>query len=196
MRQILPVVEGDGDLAAVPELMRRILQDCGQFDVQVCRAHRRGDLPKVLGRFDDYFRTALLEGAPILWVMDCDCTTCNDQARDLQQLKQLAQNIDANAAVEFVFMVQEFETLFLADHETTRSVFSDIPSEFVFPPNPELIRDAKGLLSKARPKGSAYKPTQHQARLSAQLNLNRLRQRSASFQHFEAAVHRLLPGVE
>ena len=144
MRRILPVVEGDGDLAAVPELVRRVLQDRGQHDVQICRAHKRGELPKVLGRFDDYFRTAVLEGAPILWVLDYDCATCDDPARDLKLLKQRAKAIGPKAAVEFVFMVKEFETLFLADHETTRRVFSDIPSGHLFPSNPELVRDAKG----------------------------------------------------
>lgn len=196
MRRILPVVEGDGDLAAVPELVRRVLQDRGQHDVQICRAHKRGELPKVLGRFDDYFQTAALEKAPILWVLDYDCATCDDPARDLKLLKRRAKAIAPDAAVEFVFMVKEFETLFLADHETVRRVFSDIPSGFLFPPNPELVRDAKGFLSQARPKGSAYKPTQHQMRLAAQLDLSRLRTRSASFRNFEAAVHRLLPGAE
>ncbi len=192
MSRILPIVEGDGDLRAMPELMRRILHDMGRFDVAVVRPHKRGDLPKVRGRFDDFFRIALLENCPILWVLDYDCETCTDQARDIEELQARAKLITQVAQCEFVFMVQEFESLFLADHETTRQVFSDIPADLNFPDDPERVRDAKGWISNARPKGLAYKPTQHQAKLAAQVDLNRLRTRSPSFRRFEKAIHRLI----
>jgi hypothetical protein len=132
MRRILPIVEGDGDMLAVPELIRRVAADQG------------------------------------------------------------AARLARAVPVEFVFMVQEFETLFLADSETTRHVFPDIPSTSAFPEDPERIRDAKGWLSQARPKGSAYKPTQHQQKLTARVDLARLRVRSPSFVQFEAAVTALL----
>ena len=189
---LLPIVEGDGDLEAVPELVRRVLTDHGRHDVKVCRAHKRGELPKVLSRFDDYLRAALLEEAPILWVMDYDCEECNDHLQHTQGLRQRVAESDSSQRVEFVFMVQEFETLFLADHETSRRVFPDISVDLKFPVNPELVRNAKGALSKARPKGFAYKPTQHQKKLTAQLDLGRLRDRSDSFRRFEAALLRLI----
>ena len=69
MMRILPIVEGDGDMDAVPELIRRVAHDKGHFELTICRPHKRGDLPKIRGRFDDYFKTALLEGCPILWVL-------------------------------------------------------------------------------------------------------------------------------
>ena len=192
MKRILPIVEGDGDFDAVPELIRRIALDRGHFDLTVCRPHKRGDLPKVRSRFDDYFRVALLEQCPILWVMDYDCADCHDQAADVKDLKAMASGVAKDAHVEFAFMVQEFETLFLADHETTRRAFPDIDESVVFPDEPEGIRGAKEWLSKARPKGSAYKPTQHQKRLTSQVDLARLRLRSASFLRFESSVAALL----
>ncbi len=190
--RILPIVEGDGDLAAVPELIRRIAHDHEVFDLQIIRPHKRGDLPKVRARFADYLNTALLEQAPILWVLDYDCETCSDVTRDTADLRTRAVNLNAGNNIEFVFMVQEYETLFLADHETTKAVFPDIPVDLSFPDDPERIRDAKGWISQARPKGSAYKPTTHQARLSSQVDLHRLRARSPSFVRFEDAVLRLL----
>lgn len=192
MIRLLPVVEGDGDLTAVPELIRRVLHDQSRFDVKVCKPHKRGDLPTILGRFDNFYRTALLERAVILWVIDYDCATCDDPVRDLRMLKKKAAAVDASTAIEFVFMVKEYESLFLADHETTRKVFTDISPALEFPPNLESVRGAKEWLSKARPKGSSYKPTQHQQRLTAQLDLNRLRARSPSFQNFESALCRLI----
>ncbi len=190
--RILPIVEGDGELAAVPALLRRVLQDLNRHDVKVAPAQKRGELPRVLSRFDAFLQTALLERCPILWVMDYDCADCDDEAKHAALLQERANNIARGASVEFVFMVQEFESLFLADHETTRKVFADISSVCTFPADPESVRDAKGWLSRARPKGSAYKPTLHQAKLAAQLDLNRLRSRSQSFVRFHSAVERLV----
>jgi hypothetical protein len=192
MRRLLPVVEGEGDLYAVPELVRRIAHDHGHYDIKLCHPQRRGDLPKVLGRFEDYFRTALLEGCPILWVMDYDCRDCADQAAHVRELSRRARPLARGTAFEFVFIVREFESLFLADHETTRDVFGDIDPTHAFPEHPESVRDAKGWLSAARPKGSAYKETTHQQRLAARVDLDRLRQRSPSFVRLESAVDRLL----
>ena len=124
--------------------------------------------------------------------MDYDCSDCDDQAADVLNLKAKAFGVANSTHVEFTFMVQEFETLFLADHETTRQVFPDIDESIRFPDKPESVRGAKEWLSKARPKGSAYKPTQHQMRLTSQVDLARLRLRSASFVRFETAVVALL----
>ena len=119
MTRILPIIEGDGDFAAVPELIRRVAHQYGRFDVQVCRPHKRGDLPKVLGRFEDFFKTALLERCPILWVLDYDCAECTDQARHVAELRARGAALANGIAFEFVFLVQEFETLFLADHDSS-----------------------------------------------------------------------------
>jgi Domain of unknown function (DUF4276) len=192
MRRILPIVEGDGDMLAVPELIRRVAADQGVHDVKVMRPHKRGELPKVLSRFDDYLATALLEQAPLLWVMDYDCADCTDRAGHVRELRKRATRLAPSVPVEFVFMVQEFETLFLADPETTRFVFKDIPATTAFPEDPERVRNAKGWLSQVRPKGSAYKPTQHQQKLAALIDLARLRSRSPSFVQFETAVSSLL----
>jgi hypothetical protein len=190
--RLLPIVEGDGDMAAVPELVRRIAHAHQRFDVGVNRPHKRGDLPKVLGRFDDYLRTALLEGAPVLWVLDYDCAQCTNAAKHKHDLERRASKVAGSTPVEFVFMVKEFETLFLADEATTRKAFPDIPAATAFPGNPEAVRDAKGWLSSARPKGLAYKATSHQMKLAAQVNLGTLRTKSKSFVRFEESVLKLL----
>jgi hypothetical protein len=190
--EVLAIVEGDGDLAAVPELIRRVCHEHGRYDVVVGRPHKRGDLPKVISRLENYLEVALLHDCPILWVLDYDCDECTDVQAHLVELRKRAAPVVGQTRVEFVFMVKEFETLFLADHATTRRVFPDIPGDLVFPTDPETIRDAKGWLSGARPKGFAYKPTQHQARLTSQVDLRVLRRGSPSFQRFEAAVIRLI----
>jgi hypothetical protein len=151
-------------MTAVPELIRRVAADHGRYDVSVARPHKRGDIPKVRARFETYLQVALLDGLPVLWVLDYDCDDCNDVDAHTAEFASRAAGLAGSIPVEFVLMVREFETLFLSDHETTRAVLSDIPADLQFPADPESIRDAKGWLSQARPKGSAYKPTQHQQR--------------------------------
>jgi hypothetical protein len=192
MRQIQPIVEGPGDRDAVPILIRRIAESHGLYGVNVLRPHERRDLPAVKPKFGDILRTALLAGAPVLWVLDYDCDDCTDVDRDLQSLYQQATAVSTAQKTEFAFMVKEYESLFLADHETTRTVFPDIPQTTAFPQNPEAVRGAKEWLSKARPKGLAYKESTDQAKITSQLNLDRLRQRSPSFRRFETALLNLL----
>jgi hypothetical protein len=190
--RILPIVEGAGDLQAVPELVRRVTSDLGRYDVTVLRPQLRGDLPKVRAGFSNFLEVALLEEASILWVMDYDCEDCRNVDLDLAKLNAMAHAAARGRKVRFALMVQEFETLFLSDHETTKKVFPDIPVDLRFPTKPEGIRDAKGWISNARPRGLAYKPTQHQQRLAAQVDLERLRSRSPSFVRFEAAIRDLI----
>lgn len=192
MKRVLPIVEGDGDLSAMPVLIRRVAEAAGHHGIQVLKPHKRGDLPKVRSRFDDFLGAALLEQAPILWVMDYDCKECDDVERDLAALVERAKQSHVDQPLEFAFFVKEFESLFLADRETTVAYFPDIPPTTRWPTDPESLRNAKGWLSEARPRGMAYKETMHQVRLAARVDLDRLRHRSSSFQRFEQAVLRLL----
>lgn len=192
MKRILPIVEGEGDMEAVPVLLRRILEHHRQFDVHVLRPQRRGDLVKVRGNFERFFAAALHEEAAILWIVDYDVAGCDCVANDRQSLLQRADQHRPGWPIEFAFMVQEFETLFLADKAACRSILPRIPDARTFPTNPESIRDAKGWLSQAMPKGFAYKPTVHQAKITNALNLDRLRTASPSFAHLERAVLRLV----
>lgn len=192
MRRVLPIVEGQGDAAAVPVLIRRVAADHGIHDLEILTPHRRGDLPKIRGRLGDFLEAARLESAPVLWVLDYDCQDSIDIAADLTQLAEQTEQLAPDMQVRYSFMVKEFESLFLFDEGTTRRVFRDIPADVTFPSEPEEVRGAKEWLSKARPKGQAYKETTHQEKLAAQLDLAVLRQRSPSFVRFEAALLELV----
>ena len=191
MRRILPLVEGDGDAQAVPLLVRRLAHERQQFDVQVLPARKHGDLPKIRSNFERFYNAALLEGCPVLWVMDYDCESCDNVQRELDELRSRAVQVGMRQPTEFAFIVKEYEALFLADHETTREFFGDIPSNLTFP-EAETKRGAKEWLKRARPKGLSYKEATDQAKLTNRLDLTRLRERSPSFRRFEAAVIKLL----
>lgn len=193
MRRLLPIVEGDGDKTAVPLLLRRMLHErYGIFDCNVLTPHVRGELPAVRRNFENWFKVAIKENAAILWVLDFDCDDCDCVKLESDKLRQHAHAIHNNWPFEVAFMVKEFETLFLCDAESTRSVFRSIPAHMDFPTNPETIRGAKEWLSNAMPKGVSYKPTVHQGKVSAALNLNTLAENSPSFIHLDHALQRLI----
>lgn len=192
MSKLLPIVEGDGDVAAIPVLLRRILQTHNRFDVQILPPHKRGELPKVKANFERFFKAAALENVPVLCVLDFDCAHCVDVIKDEQDLKQQAKEFHPLINFEACFIVKEFECLFLWDEVGTRKVLPSIAKSTVFPGNPEEIRPAKEWLSKAQPSGIAYKPTVHQAKLAAAVDLNILRLKSPSYQRLESALLRLI----
>lgn len=183
-------------MAAVPELIRRIAHAHGIFNIKILTPHKRGELPSIRKRFDDFLKVALKEKSPILWAIDYDCADCISVADDLTDLYKRAAASYVDQPVEFAFFVKEFESLFLSDFESTRLAFPDIPAATSWPTDAETVRGAKEFISKARPKGLAYKETVHQVKLVHQLDLDRLRERSPSFQRFEQAVLRLLDVAE
>lgn len=188
MKTLLPIVEGHGDIQAVPVLIRRILQHHNIFDIEVLNPHKRGDLPKIKANFDNYFKIAIKDKAAIIWIIDFDCATCDCVASESSQLYQRANAIYAGWPFRVAFMVKEFETLFLSEPDATRSILKEIPKKTTFPENPETIRGAKEWLSNAMPSGYAYKETVHQVKLSAVVDLDCLRKSSASYRHLEKSI--------
>lgn len=196
MRRLLPIVEGHGEITAVPILIRNILASHNIHDVQPLPAWRHGEYPSVAKKFDNVFLAAIKENAPILWVMDFDSKDYDCPVREAQRLLARANALRPGWPLKVAFLVREFETFFLIDETATRKVFQEIPTKTTFPENPENIRDAKGWLSKARPSsGAAYKETVHQAKITAHLNFDLLRARSRDFAHLERAIIELASSV-
>jgi hypothetical protein len=101
MERLLPIVEGDGDMQAVPLLMRRVLNEVlARTDVTVLSAQKRGEWPKVKRDFERVYRSARLEAAPILWVVDFDSEDCKDPAVERKWLGEQAHRIDSTGRVE------------------------------------------------------------------------------------------------
>ncbi|MBS4097178.1 MAG: DUF4276 family protein [Sulfuricella sp.] len=192
MKRLLPIVEGDGDLKAVPVLLRRLLERHGLYEVELLHPQKRGELPKVSANFDNYFRMAIKENAAILWVLDFDCDFCRCPFEEAEKLYRRAQVIRAGWPFKMAFLSLEFESLFLAEKQAATAVLK-LPANTVFPGNPEVTpRDAKGWLSEAQPKGFAYKPTVHQDKIAARLDLDTLRAVSSDFRHMEKALLQLV----
>lgn len=56
MPKIVPIVEGDGDVEAVPVLLRRILEHLGLSHWDVAHAKKAGSLPVLTKRLQEFLR--------------------------------------------------------------------------------------------------------------------------------------------
>jgi hypothetical protein len=188
MKRLLPIVEGHGEIKAVPLLIRRILEAQEIYQVNILPPRRYGEYPTVAKNFDNCFQAAIKENAPILWIMDFDSKLYECPVQEANNLLNRATKLRPGWPLKIAFFVKEYETLFLIDEAASRAVFPDIASNIVFPAAPEDIRDAKGWLSQYRPSGMAYKETVHQEKITARLDLDLLRARSPDFVHLERAI--------
>jgi hypothetical protein len=183
------VVEGQGEVQAVPLLVRRIcheLLDRYGFETTPPVRRPRSSLPKA-GELEKAVRLARLntggEG-PVLVLLDAD----DDCPAELgPALRSRAGATD----VAIVLANREFETWFLYAAESLRGK-SHLSATLVTPPDPEAKRDAKGWLTRQMPDGHAYSPTVDQAALVAAMDLNAA-QSSPSFARLCRELARLIP---
>lgn len=192
MRRLLAIVEGHGDANAVPLLIRNILNSNDIFDVDLCPTQRRGEYPSVDKNFDNYFLVAIKDKSPIIWIMDFDAKKYDCPYKEASKLIARASKLRPGWPIEIAFLVKEYEVLFLYDEKATRKIFSDISTQVEFPPSPKEVRGAKEWLSEQRPRGKAYKETVHQEKITAHLDLNLLREKSADFAHLERSILKLV----
>lgn len=179
--RLLPIVEGPGDLSAVPLLLRKLVEHHQRFDVVVLRPYRYGEVERVNKNFTRYVLAAAKERAPILWTFDCD------DGCPLNWVHHFEAQLPAGLSVrlKFAFFMREYESIFLAERMCLGEL--GIPADAVLPQNPEGVRGAKQLISRLMPYGTAYKETVHQARLTARLDLDVARNNSRCLRHLEAA---------
>jgi Domain of unknown function (DUF4276) len=189
---IASVVEGDGEVRALPKLLQRIAADLGIVSLRTPQPHRRprGSLIR-----DGGIETAVdaaavrvigLGGVLVLLDADDDCPA--DLAPRLLQRARAARQ-DKRIAV--VLANREFEAWFLAAAPSLAGQH-EFGTGLTRPTNPEAARDCKGLLSEARPKGHPYKETVDQAPLASAFDMKMARQYSGSFDKFYREVSRLL----
>ena len=191
MARIAAIVEGDGEVEAVPLLIRRIGYEVSPLSTtEVVRPIRvpRGRMLKA-GELDRYVSLAAIrvgsEGR-ILILLDAhrDCpaelgTTLLDVVRATRP----------DLAIEVVLANCEYESWFIAAIDSLRGV-RGISTGAQIPENPESIRGAKEWLSN-RMSGS-YRPTADQAALTAQFDMTLARRRAPSFDKMWRAVRSLL----
>lgn len=166
---IAPIVEGHGEVQAIPILLKRLAAEATP-DAQV---RLNPALRVKVGSFvndDDYFKKYLELAARkakpwpnscVLILLDCE-DQCPGELGP--KLLEKAKACRPDVMVFVVLAYREYETWFLAAARSLRGVCG-LPADLEPPDNSETIRNAKGWLSTKM--SLPYNETDHQPRLTA-----------------------------
>ena len=182
-RFIVPIVEGKGEVDAVPLLIRRIAWE---------RAHSllpivgkpiwvpRDKLLRRKGELERYVDIAARKGdscGRILIVLDAD----DDCPAELGPwILGRATKARPDREVGVVLAKREYEAWFLATLDSLAGQ-RNIRKGSVAPDDPEGVRDAKGRINAMMGTGSQYRTTRDQAALTQFIDIPAARLKSPSF---------------
>lgn len=189
MTSIICIVEGDGEVSALPLLLRRLIPSLdiqrplnakGRFKIQ-----REGELE----RFLELTRARPCDGVLILLDADEDCS-----AELAWQMSARASKLHLPFPVVIVYAKCEFEAWFLASLETLAGSYG-IPATTTFPEDRvESTRGAKEWLRMQMPLTRGYSETRDQPAFASRIDLDLVRRRSRSFRRLEHALEEVLAG--
>ena len=182
MTAVVAIVEGDGEVAALPILLRRLGEWLSPEKPVVAPAPIRVRRDQFLNRDEEFRRMLLLAAAKcgaagwILVLLDAD----DDCPAELgPRILERAQRVAPHRPISVVLANREFEAWFLAGAESLNGKrgFTYVEArEF----DPEATRDAKGWLSE-RMGANRYRETTDQPAFAALLDLPLAHARSRSF---------------
>ena len=168
MVTIASIVEGKGEVAAVPILLRRIAAKVSPATSvkapQPIRVRRNGVLKE--GELERYVELASKimgnDQGGILILLDAD-DCCPKELAD--EILRRAHAARGDRRIRVVLAKREYEAWFLA---AARSIAGrrEIDESTMPPPDPESIRGAKEWLSRCMPSNRAYSPTRDQPALT------------------------------
>jgi hypothetical protein len=192
---IIIIVEGPGEIDAVPILLRRLLLERQNYDVTIqspINAHGLGNLTTEKG-LEKFLTLALKRPScsGILIMVDADVDCAKQIA---EELAGRARNHNPHVATVIVAAKYRYENWFLASTETLggkRGLAADLP----IVTEPERIPDAKRWITNHKSQGRTYKETLDQAPLSQLIDIKLVSQRSRSFRRLVHAVDELLDSI-
>ncbi len=200
MRNVLvPIVEGDGEVEAIPVLLRRLLAVRQRWELKVARpknAHGCGNLTKSNG-LEKFVELAFRERgcAGVLVVMDAD----GEDACPVRMAASFVERILLSGPrhpVAVVFARREYEAWFLASLESVAGHLISgkpaLPADLTFTGEVEDVRDVKGWMSRRFLSNRKYKETQDQAPMTERLDIVRAAERSRSFRRLCKALDELI----
>lgn len=162
---IVPIVEGHGEVGAVPALLHRINEEsCARVRLRV-NPPTRVKASQFLQFGPEFQRHVALAAAKarqspasiVLVLLDCE-DDCPKRLAPVIREQLLASAHDVDFLVALAY--REYETWFLAAAESLRR-HHGLPIDLSAPGQPESIRDAKGWISRhLRPR--AYDEIVHQ----------------------------------
>ncbi len=186
------VVEGHGEVKAVPIVVRRLARDLGFRDVEVPHPLRkpRAQLlrPDELENAVDLMARRVRPGGGILVLLDAD----DDCPKELApRLGERVRRRCADVPTAVVLAKREYEAWLIAGIEPL-AARKHASRGARAAADPEGVRGAKEFLRKALGK---YSPGVDQARLTSLFKMQAARERSPSFDKFWREMQRLLAAV-
>lgn len=190
---VASIVEGHGEVEAVPIVVRRIAAIVTPSVAVVTpkpvrlkkgKLNRPGELERVVNLAAE--RVCRCGGVLVLFDADDDCP-----AEVAPTLIERCVSARSDVPISVVLAKREFEAWFVAAAESLAGR-RDLPDDLGAPDEPESIRGAKEWLSSRMPAGRAYSPTIDQPALAATFDLAAARHTSSSFDKLYREVERLL----
>lgn len=166
---IAPIVEGHGEVQAVPVLLRRFateLAPVSQLNLNPALRVKAGSFANDPEYFRKHIELAARKAKQwpnscVLIVLDCE----DDCPRELgPELLRRAKDCRPDVTIIVILAYREFETWFLAAALSLRGVCG-LPADLEPPIDPESLRDAKGWLSANM--RQPYNEPDHQPKLAA-----------------------------
>ncbi len=191
---IVPIVEGDGDMKAVPLLLRMILQHHQWFDWSVAPPKKARGLSALKRKLGSFIRYAEKERdcSAILILLDLDDGCPRDEACDLaDRVRQLR----STTPIAVAFAHREYEAWFLASLATIAGSYGLSP-DLVYDGDVEGRRGVKEWLTRQMPRGQGYKETIHQVKFTSRIDLDHASCRSRSFRRLCHAVEQLVQAAD
>lgn len=190
MSLVIPIVEGHGEVEALPVLLRRILYQYHIYKNRIevgkpIRRHRYEIVKE--GKLEQAIELAALKGCDaILVVLDAndDCP-----AKLGPKLLERARRARPDILAWVVIAKMEFESWFIGSIESLRGE-RGIAANAVAPEAPEEICGAKEWLSQWM--GQPYLEVDDQPALAARFDLDQVRVRCPSFDKFMRDVEELI----
>lgn len=192
--RVYPIVEGHGEVEAVPILLRRLLAEAQCHHVSVGHPIRRTQ-SQLRGKegVQAGVRLALLQPKCAIVIMfdgEDDCP------RDLaEKVRVWAREAAGDTPCDVVVAYREYETWFLAAIESLRGRYG-IRNDATAPSDPESRRDAKRALEEFMPDDRAHSETGDQPAMSAVFSMALAHQRNRSFRKFVKTLGDLLAQIK
>ena len=176
------VVEGHGEVEALPLLIRRIASTINPALTPAIKPPIRVGRQRVFQPYE-FERTIKLAAAKagddgiVLFVLDAD-DDCPFEKCDW--IKREARRIIPGITIFAVMAKREFEAWFIAAAESLAG-YRGLQDGLLAPEYPEEIRGAKEWLSRRMDGGRLYRPTMDQTAFAATFDMEMARSRSPSF---------------
>lgn len=190
MITIKPIVEGHGEIEAVPVLLRKFAALANANEVRILRPIRlhRSDFTNE-EKIKKAFELAALSNCNAIFVLfDAD----HDCPKEIKpKISGWAEEVVSHIPCEVVMPNKEYEAWFLAAASSLRGK-RGIRADAVFSLNPEDVLDAKGQLEDMMYPGKSYIATTDQPALTQVFDMKSAYSQCRSFRRVSSAFGSIL----